>query len=93
MAPRPDPVAEVKALAALALDLARVEPRRRPGPEIQRWYRELADIVGATPTTTVTNRDLAVAAIVLRRHADTAPRVAPRAVRKGTGRPAPTATS
>jgi hypothetical protein len=88
VAPRPDPVAEVKAFAALALDLARVEPRRRPGPEIQRWYRELAEIVGAVPRDALTNRDLAMAAIVLRRHADSAPRPAPRASRKGSGSPA-----
>jgi hypothetical protein len=86
VAPRPDPVAEVKALTALALDLARVEPRRRAGPEIQRWYRELADIVGAVPATAVTNRDLALAAILLQRHAAAAPRPAPRAGRRDTAR-------
>jgi hypothetical protein len=91
VAPRPDPVAEVKAFAALALDLARVEPRRRPGPGIQRWYRDLAGVVGAEPRDALTNRDLAMAAIVLRRHADAAPRPAPRTTRRGPGSPAPTA--
>jgi hypothetical protein len=82
-------VAEVKAFAALALDMARVEPRRRPGPGIQRWYRELAVILGAAPREARTNRDLAMAAIVLGRHAAAAPRPAPRAKRKGSAR-APT---
>ena len=86
MAPRPDPVAEVKAFTALALDLARVEPRRRPGSDIVRWYRELVEILGGDQVRTATNRELALAAMVLRRHAETTR--PPAARRAGTGTPA-----
>jgi hypothetical protein len=81
VAARPDPRAEVKALAALALDLARLEPHRRPGPEIQRWHRELADLLGAAPRSARTNRDLVLSAIALRRLADAAPPPPPRPAR------------
>jgi hypothetical protein len=77
-------VAEVKAFTALALDLARVEPRRRPGAEIVRWYRELVEILGGDLVRTSTNRELALAAMVLRRHAETTHRPAPRPARRET---------
>jgi hypothetical protein len=78
LAPRPDPRAEVKAFAALALDLARVEPLRRPGPAIQRWHRELSELLGTAPRCAETNRDLVLAAIALHRLADAAPPAPPR---------------
>jgi hypothetical protein len=91
VAPRPDPRAEVKAFAALALDLARVEPQRRPGPHVQRWYLELAEILHTSPRRLRTNADLVFAAIVLRRLAQELPPPAPRRLTAG-GRP-PKATA
>jgi hypothetical protein len=71
----------VKAFAALALNMARIEPLRRPGPAIQRWHRELSALLGAAPRPAPTNRDLVLAAIALRRLADAAPPAPPRPAR------------
>ena len=32
---------------ALVLDMVRVDPERRPSPEMQRWHRELAEVGGS----------------------------------------------
>jgi len=58
MSPRPDPRAELRAFAALVLEMARVAPDRRPSGEVRRWHRELASILQIIPEPVETNREL-----------------------------------
>ncbi|MEW6581930.1 MAG: hypothetical protein AB1416_04135 [Actinomycetota bacterium] len=58
MSPRPDPRAELRAFAALVLEMARVDPHRRPSAEISRWHRELASVLDIIPERADTNREL-----------------------------------
>jgi len=64
---RPDPTVELKALTALALDLTRVDPERRPGAELCRWHAELAEVIGETALPVRTNRELLREAVRLTR--------------------------
>lgn len=43
---------------ALVLDMVRADPERRPSPEMLRWHRELAEVVGIEPAPVHTNREL-----------------------------------
>jgi hypothetical protein len=43
---------------ALVLDMVRADPERRPSPEMLRWHRELAEVVGIEPASVRTNREL-----------------------------------
>jgi hypothetical protein len=61
---RPDPRVELQAFAAVALDLARVDPDRRPGAELRRWYQDLAAGLGVEAPT---NRRLLDGALRLHR--------------------------
>jgi hypothetical protein len=38
--------------------MVRIDPDRRPTPEMIRWYRELAFDLGVTPTEVPTGRSL-----------------------------------
>lgn len=58
MAARPDPRAELKAFAALALDMARVDPDRRPSVEVRRWLDGIAGELGLSARAAATNRAL-----------------------------------
>ena len=64
---RPDPVVELKALTAMALDLTRADPDRAPGARLRRWHAELAEVLGDTPAPVDTNRDLLREAVRLTR--------------------------
>jgi hypothetical protein len=64
---RPDPRVELQAFAAVALDLARVDPDRRPGAELRRWYQDLAAGLGVEAHPTPTNRRLLDGALRLHR--------------------------
>ncbi len=64
---RPDPTVELKALTAMALDLTRADPDRAPGERLQRWHRELAEIIGEYAEPVATNRELLRDAIRLTR--------------------------
>lgn len=63
--PRVDAV--VRGFMALAVDMVRVDPDRRPGPEIRRWYRDLAHEVGLEPIPVPTGRVLLREAIRIAR--------------------------
>lgn len=64
---RPDPKVELKALTAMALDLTRVDPDRPPGERLQRWHRELAEVLGSEARPASTNRELLRDAVRLSR--------------------------
>jgi hypothetical protein len=55
----PNREARMRAFMALALDMVRVDPERAPGPEMARWYRELAREAAMTPAPVPTARALA----------------------------------
>ncbi len=61
----PDPRAALRGFLALVLDMARVDPDRRPSAELQRWHREIASAFGVVPEYARTNRDLFDRALVL----------------------------
>jgi hypothetical protein len=61
----PDPRAAAKGFLALVLDMARIDPHRRPTPDMVRWYRELSSKLGASVTSPASNRDLLDAALRL----------------------------
>lgn len=50
--------AVVRGFMALVLDMVRVDPERKPSPEMVRWYRELAVQAGLAPAGVSTNREL-----------------------------------
>jgi hypothetical protein len=58
MAKGPRQEAILRGFMALVLDMVRVDPDRRPTPEMIRWYRELAVEVGVTPAEVPTARAL-----------------------------------
>ena len=49
MARGPGVDAVLRGFMALAVDMVRVDPTRRPGPEMRRWCRDLAEEVGLEP--------------------------------------------
>lgn len=64
----PDPRAAARGFIALALDLARVDPERRPSAEMRQWLTDLAANLGApTPPVPQTNRALVESALALER--------------------------
>ena len=58
MAKGPDREAVLRGFMALVLDMVRVDPDRRPSPEMTRWYRELAVGAGLRPIDVPTARAL-----------------------------------
>ncbi|MGD9696677.1 MAG: hypothetical protein AB7V42_13590 [Thermoleophilia bacterium] len=58
MSPGPDPRAALRGLCALVLDMVRVDPDRRPAPEMVRWLRDLSAAAGVEAVTPRTNREL-----------------------------------
>lgn len=58
MSPRPDPRAELRAFAALILEMARIDPARRPSAEVCRWHRDLASVLEIIPESVETNRTM-----------------------------------
>jgi hypothetical protein len=76
----PDPRAEARGFIALALDMARVDPDRRPSSDMRHWLVNLAAHVGAPPPEPPrTNRELVDTALRLERfaHESAAARTAP----------------
>jgi len=62
----PDPRAAARGVVAIALDMARVDPERRPTPEMCRWCRRLADELGVPPRESIdSNRELVFEALRL----------------------------
>lgn len=62
----PDPRAAARGFIALALDLARVNPDRRPSADMRRWLADLAFSLGAPPPRPpLTNTELVEAALRL----------------------------
>ena len=58
MARRPEPRAQLKALTAIVLDGARVDPDRAPSPRLIEWQREIAAQLGVLPRHPRTLREL-----------------------------------
>lgn len=58
MARGPGADAVLRGFMALAVDMVRVDPTRRPGPEMRRWCRDLAEEVGLEPIPVDTSRAL-----------------------------------
>lgn len=55
----PDPRAAARGLVALVLDQTRIDPDRRPSPDMRRWCRELATRLGVPPREVMdSNREL-----------------------------------
>jgi len=68
--PGPDPRAATRGFIALALDLARVDPDRRPTSEMRQWLADLALAVSAPPPPVPqTHLQLLEAALLLERQA------------------------
>lgn len=63
----PDPRATLRGFMALVLDMVRVDPDRRPSPEMQRWHRDLATAAGVVADRPTTNRELLDGALRLSR--------------------------
>lgn len=62
----PDPRAAARGFIALALDMARVDPERRPSADLRRWLVDLAEAVGAdAPAMPRTYRELVEVALRL----------------------------
>lgn len=61
----PGPGASLRGFMAVALDMARVDPDRRPSAEMGRWHRDIAAQVGVAPITARTSRELLEAAMRL----------------------------
>ena len=76
MAARPDPRAELKAFAALALDMARVDPERRPSAEVRRWHGEIANALDLTPRGAATYRELLLDTLRMTKAVDAGQRMA-----------------
>lgn len=88
MARRPGVDAILRGFMALAVDMVRVDPDRRPGPEMRRWYRDLAEEVGLQPIPVETSRALLEEAIRITRAVQDAGAVA--APARASRRAAPT---
>lgn len=86
MARGPGVDAILRGFMALAVDMVRVDPDRRPGPEMRRWYRDLAEEVGVEPIPVETSRELLEEAMRLARAVQDAGPAAPRA--RASRRPA-----
>ena len=67
MSPRPDPRAELRAFAAMILEMARVDPTRRPSAEVCRWHRDLASVLDIIPESAETNRTMVDEALRMHR--------------------------
>ena len=66
----PDPRAAARGFIALALDMARVDPARRPSADMRQWLADLATAVGAPPPPVpATNLQLLDAALRVEQHA------------------------
>ena len=62
----PDPRAAARGVVAIALDMARVDPDRRPTPDMCRWCRRLAEDLGVPPRDAIdSNRELVFEALRL----------------------------
>ena len=62
----PDPRAAARGVVAIALDMARVDPDRRPTAEMCRWCRKLAGDLGVAPRDEIaSNRELVFEALRL----------------------------
>ena len=62
----PDPRAAARGVVAIALDMARVDPDRRPTAEMCRWCRKLAQDLDVAPRDEIsTNRELVFEALRL----------------------------
>lgn len=62
----PDPRAGARGLLALALDMARVDPDRRPSTDMRQWLVDMAITLGqAPPPPPRTNKEFVVAALRL----------------------------
>jgi len=76
--PGPDPRAATRGFIALALDLARVDPTRRPTAEMRQWLADLALAVNAPPPPVPqTHLELLESALRLEREAHTHAESAP----------------
>ena len=67
MSQRPDPRAELRAFAALVLEMARVDPERQPPQELLRWHRDLAGVLELIPEPVRTNRELVAETVRMHR--------------------------
>jgi hypothetical protein len=67
VSPRPDPRAELRAFAAMVLEMARVDPTRPPSAEVCRWHRDLASVLEIIPETVETNRAMVDEALRIHR--------------------------
>ncbi len=62
----PDPRAAARGIVAIALDMARIDPDRRPTVEMRRWCQKLADDLGVPACEQLeTNRELVFEALRL----------------------------
>jgi len=62
----PDPRAAARGVVAIALDMARVDPDRRPTAEMCRWCHKLAGDLGVAPRDEIaSNRELVFEALRL----------------------------
>jgi hypothetical protein len=62
----PDPRAAARGFIALALDMARIDPDRRPSAEMRQWLSDLALTLGAAPPRPpLTNVELVESALRL----------------------------
>jgi len=78
MARGPGVDAVLRGFMALAVDMVRVDPTRRPGPEMRRWCRDLAEEVGLEPIPVDTSRALLEEAMrIARAVQDTGPTAPP----------------
>lgn len=78
MARGPGVDAVLRGFMALAVDMVRVDPTRRPGPEMRRWCRDLAEEVGLEPIPVDTSRALLEEAMrIARAVQDTGPTTPP----------------
>lgn len=67
MSPRPDPRAELRAFAAMVLEMARIDPTRKPSAEVCRWHRDLASVLEIIPEGADTNRAMVDEALRMHR--------------------------
>ncbi len=85
MARGPGVDAVLRGFMALAVDMVRVDPTRRPGPEMRRWCRDLAEEVGLEPQPVETSRGLLEEAMrIARAVQDAEPATPPARTRRRT---------